>query len=163
VQLIIKKILRAYVLTRLPPLRSGTGSTPADEAYNLCKSLVDQVPPPKDVQTLKLLEKTLLALGKTDDLGLLHEKLYRAKVSTPGRTGGADEDLAQEWFGACVRVGDYNGMQKVCASRALNLSYQLSQYSMANLHPRLQCICKNNSLPIEHITFGPSQVALFSM
>lgn len=112
-QLIIKKILRAYILTRLPPLRSAIGSTPADEAYSLCKGIIDQVPPPKDVQTLKLLEKTLLVLGKTDDLGVLHEKLYRTKVSTPGRTGGADEGLAQEWFGACVRVGDYNGMQKV--------------------------------------------------
>ena len=75
--------------------------------------MANQEPPPKDNETLKLLEKTLLALGITDAIGSLHERVYKANVNTFGRTGGADENAAKEWFGACVRVGDYVGMQKV--------------------------------------------------
>ncbi|KAF3916000.1 hypothetical protein AA313_de0209538 [Arthrobotrys entomopaga] len=96
----------------MPSAGLNTQASPLTEALTLTNNLAFRNPPPKESETIHLLEMTYMYLGKKAEIGRLHEHLYKARISTPGRTKPVDEVGLKEWYNGCMRACDWAGVQK---------------------------------------------------
>ncbi|KAK6340803.1 hypothetical protein TWF696_009121 [Orbilia brochopaga] len=104
--------MRAFILAHMPSAGTNPHSSPLSEALALCNELAFRKPPPKETETIRLLEMTYTYLGKKAEIGRLHEHLYKTRIATPGRTKPVDEAGLQEWYNGCMKACDWAGMQK---------------------------------------------------
>ncbi|KAF3919440.1 hypothetical protein ABW21_db0209304 [Orbilia brochopaga] len=104
--------MRAFILAQMPSAGTNPHSSPLSEALALCNELAFRKPPPKETETIRLLEMTYTYLGKKAEIGRLHEHLYKTRIATPGRTKPVDEAGLQEWYNGCMKACDWAGMQK---------------------------------------------------
>ncbi|KAF3906143.1 hypothetical protein ABW20_dc0100408 [Dactylellina cionopaga] len=104
--------MRAFILAHLPSAGVSPQNSPLAEALALCNQLAFRSPPPKDSETIHLLEMTFIYLGKKTEIGKLQEHLYKTRIATPGRTKPVDEAGLKEWYSGCMKACDWAGMQK---------------------------------------------------
>ncbi|EWC46167.1 hypothetical protein DRE_04545 [Drechslerella stenobrocha 248] len=104
--------MRAFILAQMPSAGATSASSPLAEALALCNGLAFRTPPPKETETIRLLEMAYIQLGKKAEIGRLHEHLYKTRIATPGRTKPVDESGLQEWYSSCMKACDWVGMQK---------------------------------------------------
>ncbi|EPS42684.1 hypothetical protein H072_3309 [Dactylellina haptotyla CBS 200.50] len=104
--------MRAFILAHLPSAGVNPQASPLAEAFALTNELAFRNPPPKESDTIHLLEMTYTYLGKKAEIGKLHEHLYKARIATPGRTKPVDEAGLKEWYNSCMKACDWAGMQK---------------------------------------------------
>ncbi|KAK6528868.1 hypothetical protein TWF694_004100 [Orbilia ellipsospora] len=104
--------MRAFILAHMPSAGTSPQASPLTEALALTNDLAFRNPPPKESETIHLLEMTYMYLGKKAEIGRLHEHLYKTRISTPGRTKPVDEAGLKEWYNGCMRACDWAGMQK---------------------------------------------------
>ncbi|KAK6507078.1 hypothetical protein TWF481_005528 [Arthrobotrys musiformis] len=104
--------MRAFILSHLPTAGLPLQASPLTESLHLLNSLAFRTPPPKDTDTIRLIEMTYIYLGKKEEIGKFHEHLYKARIATPGRTKSIDEVGLKEWYSGCMRACDWTGMQK---------------------------------------------------
>ncbi|KAK6361917.1 hypothetical protein TWF730_005625 [Orbilia blumenaviensis] len=108
--------MRAFILAHLPSAGLPSQVSPHTESLSLCNSLAFRTPPPKESETIHLIEMTYIYLGRKAEIGKFHEHLYKARIATPGRTKNIDEAGLKEWYSACLRACDWTGMQKAAMS-----------------------------------------------
>ncbi|KAJ6262388.1 hypothetical protein Dda_3196 [Drechslerella dactyloides] len=104
--------MRAFILAHMPSAGTNPHNSPLADALALCNELAFRKPPPKENETIRLLEMTYTYLGKKAEIGRLHEHLYKTRITTPGRTKPVDEAGLQEWYNGCMKACDWAGMQK---------------------------------------------------
>ncbi|KAK6534584.1 hypothetical protein TWF281_005894 [Arthrobotrys megalospora] len=104
--------MRAFILAQMPSAGLNPQTSPLTEALTLCNALAFRNPPPKESETIHLLEMTYIYLGKKAEIGKLHEHLYKARIATPGRTKPIDEAGLKEWYNGCLKACDWTGMQR---------------------------------------------------